>query len=1559
MGTANGGILMPFKVSLKEDIKPSPSKGIRISLREDVEKPFSLVGAALDILPEPTRDWIVSKPIQEKIADIVAPLAQPETKKYIAKAVDVPLQFGREAAEMASWGAPRLIGKLTGQPTPELATMSEAGEIGGALGSLTGFMTPYKTVEKGVTKMLSKIAVKTPKGFAVKEIIKQAMALGSASALLEHGGDTLQENLKLRWDAAQHGAAVGGIFGVIGLVDIPGKPILSKILRFGAATAGIDLTKGQNPIEAILNDRSLAQKVFDYGLNAIFTWKPGTRDSIIKWEANRRASELSKELGLKKEQEAKFRKMLSDAVLKRQKVIASTLSDVEKAELPELAFVNGKWVQVPQKRPMVERDIAEQLGEALGAKAGMPSESLAKSRESLPERLSNAVGKPNQVELLKRGKIIAEDAQVKAIVDDAVTQKVNIAKAMAKKGKNDVANKLMSEARENAQRLKLADGPQTEKAINEALGKEVAEGVKKAEAKTKQPRGMKEAPSKIRTDLLPEGWKFDVGITRVKEGHTYEGQIDWRGKRVVFADKKYMADPKYANHEIAHVVIESLPNKDKLFDEYAEIKKAEWEAKGYSKEWIIQNHFHHEEIAIDGGEYLNGEKLPKSLEDLFAKYLTPTKTRMPEKDIFTKESIPNPKGSTTLSFMGFGEIEKQSRKFAESYKKDMEAQIAAEVKRIQREGSSQDVVESIKAYKAFKEEPSKKGAITLPEETAFQKFRRIMEDKNIRIKQLRNEMRKMGLDVPADLDIYYEISRLPRVKAEAVSRVQEQEQAFLQKLVDKKIDLEDFDSYLHALHSKERNTEMNKKRLAANGMEEEGLSGMTNADAVKIMEGLKDKYKGKMLDLQIMAQEHRKLVKETLDFEYENGLITEKEYNTYKDMYDWFVSLYRDMSDKGEFSGMTSSGRGIDVYGPEHKRAKGSHRRVISPLSNTFQNLKRAQIRALEAEAGRTIIKLTKEFPEYLKDIFEIKPSKMMPIGQVNIKGELQTVWGKRLKLKADEIGTKINGKNVIIKIKDPLIARALKNQNISSIPEVMKYLRIAKLPLKFMQSAVTKYRLDFLLRNFERDTGEALINLGVEKSLLKEKGKALRRDIIKNLPTSQKRLLLHLRGKRYDAGVDHFLKIGGRVGHLYGESMLKAEKSLYELERQIKGEGIEKIKNAGRYVDKLIDDVQSTVELGIRLSTFENLTKRGFPEKAALHAASDLTINFAKQGEASQLFGAFYMFFNPAVQGTSKILRTAASPHGRKLFITTMAGLATAGYMTRWLSNQMDSEQDNYISDFAKNTSVTFPVGDKQLTYWVLPYGYNIPWSIGSNLADITMGKKTEKEAVQSVMRTVTNAFSPVETDMVSLAPHQIKPFLDIAANQGWYGGPIHPEDRYDRTPNWAYTRYFSNAPEYSKLTAEYMNKLTNGAADVSPNDIDYALRQYLGGFYELGIGLPETVAKAVKEEELEFGKIPLIKQVIRESKPDQYVNKSLKEIMDIVGKRELNDTEFNRFIDALSTGVVHGLIDEKQMKTYIDEVVEAQKDVLIRDLTGLDIETEERELRRQFRKERRIILK
>jgi hypothetical protein len=88
---------------------------------------------------------------------------------------------------------------------------------------------------------------------------------------------------------------------------------------------------------------------------------------------------------------------------------------------------------------------------------------------TIPEKLSEAVGKPAQVKTLEQMGVTDPTVQVDRIIADAVGQKLDLANGLSRKGKLEAAEKVRLEGLENAKKLRVADGPITEAIVNKTV----------------------------------------------------------------------------------------------------------------------------------------------------------------------------------------------------------------------------------------------------------------------------------------------------------------------------------------------------------------------------------------------------------------------------------------------------------------------------------------------------------------------------------------------------------------------------------------------------------------------------------------------------------------------------------------------------------------------------------------------------------------------------------------------------------------------------------------------------------------------------------------------------------------------------------------------------------------------------------------------------------------------------------------------------------------------------------------------------------------------------------
>lgn len=189
---------------------------------------------------------------------------------FIEKLLDIPGQFLTEYVSAFSWGLPELLPGEKPEAKSELAGMTGGlGRLFGLMGAGAGGiakLAPFKVTGKVATRLWKKPA-KTMAGKLVQNVTKTANTLGLALGATEWEGRDALEILRNKKDAFLSGEALGAFFGTMQFVNFQkAAPILSKVLRVGLGTALLDMAESKSP----LDERSLFQKAYDYGLNYYF-----------------------------------------------------------------------------------------------------------------------------------------------------------------------------------------------------------------------------------------------------------------------------------------------------------------------------------------------------------------------------------------------------------------------------------------------------------------------------------------------------------------------------------------------------------------------------------------------------------------------------------------------------------------------------------------------------------------------------------------------------------------------------------------------------------------------------------------------------------------------------------------------------------------------------------------------------------------------------------------------------------------------------------------------------------------------------------------------------------------------------------------------------------------------------------------------------------------------------------------------------------------------------------------------------------------------------------------
>jgi len=806
-------------------------------------------------------------------------------------------------------------------------------------------------------------------------------------------------------------------------------------------------------------------------------------------------------------------------------------------------------------------------------------------------------------------------------------------------------------------------------------------------------------------------------------------------------------------------------------------------------------------------------------------------------------------------------------------------------------------------------------------QTGLEATRSFVQDYNLALKSLNKDIREqLDVDVSYNQDIYAQKDVITRKVGDVSRRTAKLKETFVKRLVNDNVSLDLLNKYRRALHAPERNAEMQRRdEKIKNG------SGMSNEEAKEILDNISDADKKK---LDFYHNELKKLDKSMVDFQVKSGTLDEKTAEAYKNQYDEFVHLFRDVSDIEDYTGI-GTGQGIDIKGKADKKAKGSDRDVINTISNTFAYAEKVRIIAEKNKLGQNIIKLVKEVPE-LKSLFEVKKQQFRPIYDKN--GDLKFLEPK-FEFKKNVIGARVDGKQYFITVNDKAVLNSLKSSKLVQLNSVFNLLR-AGVGLYSMSKTVLNP--EFLITNPQRDLGEALINIEVEKKQLEKQGKSLKRDIVKGLPRSAKQIWDYTMKNKGDEQIDEFFKLGGDVGHYWATDYDKAQKKLENLEKQFKNEGIEKVKNIGRVGVDIVEGLNTSVELATRYSTYKELLKRGMKKERAIQSVADLTVNFARQGEIAPFLKSFYAFINPSIQGADKAIRTISNKKARKQVMTALGGLTAFGFIMGVISMTLDPEGDDEISEYDKNHKIVFPDGHGgQIVLWNLPYGYASFTSLGRNLAEYIYKKKTAGEVVKQVWNTTKQGFLPFESS-ANLVPTLIKPVVEKELNISWADGKIFPDQQWTMTPKPNFTQSWKNTTETAKKLAIFLNDISGGdsenekagSLDISPSAIDYLTQQYFGGGGTFLLNTAGTVQRAAKKEFIP-SKTPIVRKFYRETNKKASIYEDVFNILERSAKKDISEIEEKRFYNSLRKGVENKIFTKYKANEFKQKFIKAKNKI------------------------------
>jgi hypothetical protein len=641
------------------------------------------------------------------------------------------------------------------------------------------------------------------------------------------------------------------------------------------------------------------------------------------------------------------------------------------------------------------------------------------------------------------------------------------------------------------------------------------------------------------------------------------------------------------------------------------------------------------------------------------------------------------------------------------------------------------------------------------------------------------------------------------------------------------------------------------------------FAGMTDAEAAEIL----DKWEAdrRYPEVEQARKQLAKINDGRLVALIEGGEITKDQANQIRSTYKYYVPFNRE----GFSDGKPATGRSTGPLGKAIKGASGSLRRVVDILAHSVANRQAAISRKHKALVGRKLYNLVRENPDPDNWWIEEQPKEAGHDQDGNV------TFHNQFKEPANGVPLKLDGKiyTVMVNREDNTMMRmveSIKNMDVGMGPFIRALSKINRL----LAALNTSFSPEFILTNLLRDMQTAGINL--EDS----EGRGAQKQIFKNMLTAIKGIYKAERGTDSEWGKKYrdFEKNGGKIGWMQSYDTIEDLASGLGEEMKLYQEG-HTAKKTVRKLHDLLKTSNTAIENGVRLATYDYLVNtKGLNKRKAALIASNLTVDFTRRGAAGPNINALYMFANAGIQGNIRMIK-AAVRSGR---VRTMLGaIVGTGFIMHLLALATGGDDDDgmafydKVPDSMKERNMIVMLQDGKRVTVPMPYGYNIFFNLGDELAEMMVAAMAGREYKQTkgvarMFSVFSNTFNPMSsaTLLQTVLPTALDPVGYIAENKTWFGGDLMPSGNpFATVPEPNSQRFWKSVSPISKAVAQSLNRLTGGDAvkpgliDVSPEVLDLIIDTYSGSagrFVKDTMMLPVRAATG----QLEANKTPIARR-------------------------------------------------------------------------------------------------
>ncbi|MCA3219997.1 MAG: hypothetical protein ING59_15875 [Burkholderiales bacterium] len=786
----------------------------------------------------------------------------------------------------------------------------------------------------------------------------------------------------------------------------------------------------------------------------------------------------------------------------------------------------------------------------------------------------------------------------------------------------------------------------------------------------------------------------------------------------------------------------------------------------------------------------------------------------------------------------------------------------------------------------------------LPSETRMQTARRVAQDYLLRLRVVQDAITAQGGTVGQAQDAYRAEERMHgRIQAQLEQFKDDRMRPLMTKLARLDLTPGDLALYAYAKHAAERNryVERINPDLRGNG------SGMSDAAASDVLDRFLRDGKADALEdvhadlLAITRATRRKLL--------DADLISQDQFDRWELMFRNYVPLrgFERIEFDADGRPVVKPRGGIDVRGEEAQHLEGRTSRAATILENVILDYERAVVRAERNAVGKVFLDLVQTNPD--PALWEVQPLRrdLRDDPQLAFFDVQEAVRLADVDKGDDTIGVKVGGQAVYIRIKDPLLRRAMQRAYLDETGDLQRLIaESVGWYSNWLRNTLTRWNPAFVVINSIRDAQTGAISTldtlgwGATATYARHYTGALA------AAARNETRRLDPQVREWDRWFTEFKAAGGITGGFF---MRDTTDVFDELRAEIleaggdldpRGSGVARLADRawlaarGTRLAKLAASTLRAVEMmggasesAARVGAYRTAREMGKTPAEAASIAKNLTVNFNRKGEWGTALNSLYLFFNAAVQGSHRTLVALKNPRVQAA-MAGLTGLAMALALgnAEWGGDDDDGESNwDKVPDFVKerNLVVMIPpawnvlgVSDKagQAKYIKipLPYGFNVFAVLGNSLADTLRNLRdprrgiTPAKAAINLTSAVAGSFNPVggsfdPTDPVQVGMAAAPTVLDLpiqlaTERSGWGRPAVSTRSPYDERPDSE--RYFlSDAGTAQQRIAQWLNASTggdrarSGAIDVAPGTLETAVRSATGGLGTFLADVASTVGQ------------------------------------------------------------------------------------------------------------------